>query len=215
MSKAVSRGSRAKDMAGTRVGRLVVLRRTEDVGRAMWLCLCDCGTTKAVHGAKLRRGATVSCGCYSRDRVTTHGASRTGKKTGTYRSWEKMKARCLCPTDNRYEYYGGRGITICQSWVESFESFLADMGERPPGTSLDRIDNSKGYEPANCRWATREQQMRNTRATKLCESDAAKIRELHAAGVPKIEIARRMAVSRRLVQFIIAGSSWKVAADAA
>jgi hypothetical protein len=89
------------------------------------------------------------------------GQATGGKRTPTYRSWQSMKLRCLKKTHNRYNYYGGRGIKLCERWL-SFGNFLADMGERPAGTSLDRINNDGDYEPGNCRWATQTQQVRNS-----------------------------------------------------
>lgn len=88
------------------------------------------------------------------------------KRSPTYSSWENMRARCLNPNAVNYAFYGGRGITVCERWA-SYRNFLADMGERPPNTTLDRIDNSAGYSPDNCRWTTRKQQSRNTRANRL------------------------------------------------
>lgn len=96
----------------------------------------------------------------------THGHNAGKKKTPTLQTWASMRARCTNPKKSDYQYYGGRGITVCDRW-QSFENFLADMGEKPPGTSLDRIDNSGNYEPSNCRWATRAEQMRNTRQTRM------------------------------------------------
>jgi hypothetical protein len=147
---------------GERFGRLVVV-----VGNAFrkpnCQCLCDCGNTATVSVRRLRSGGTRSCGCLRHEAHTaTHGHTRGGFSP-TYRSWANMLAR------TKYDYfpdYCGRGVTVCQRWAESFESFLADMGERPSGTSIDRIDNAKGYEPGNCRWATEKTQKRNTTRNK-------------------------------------------------
>lgn len=163
---------RAIDMAGERIGRLVVSGRVRtDDGKAWWLCRCDCGEQKVVLGSSLRRAnATRSCGCLGREKATgaprTHGHSVGGTMTPTYRAWRAMKYRCYVETCSFYPLYGGRGITVCDRWLESFENFLADMGERPKepkGLSLDRIDNDGDYEPGNCRWATAKQQARNRR----------------------------------------------------
>ena len=96
-----------------------------------------------------------------------HGHVRNRKRSSTHHTWTNMIARCTNPRRPDYLYYGGRGITVCARWRESFSAFLNDMGEKPTGTSLDRIDNARGYEPDNCRWATKYQQMQNTRGTRL------------------------------------------------
>lgn len=118
-----------------------------------------------------RRSATqwatmrfCSIGCARSWVARTHGATLRANKSPEYESWMAMKSRCLNPRATGYAYYGGRGITICERWRGSFQNFLSDMGERPKGTSLDRIDNDGSYEPANCRWATAKEQVANRRA---------------------------------------------------
>lgn len=96
-----------------------------------------------------------------------HGHTRERERSSTHHTWTNMVARCTNPNRPDYRYYGGRGIEVCEAWRDSFAAFLADMGEKPEGRSLDRIDNEVGYEPGNCRWATKHQQMQNTRATRL------------------------------------------------
>lgn len=146
-----------QDITGQRFGRLIVLslyRRGSSGVHSRWLCLCDCGQTRVASGSSLKRGRTTSCGC---GRIT-HGSWGSP----TYRSWHMMLQRCTNPRNTHYAYYGGRGITVCERWLK-FENFLADMGERPLGTSIDRIDVDGNYEPGNCRWATPKQQMNNRR----------------------------------------------------
>jgi hypothetical protein len=136
--------------------------------RALWLCLCSCGNSKIVSGKHLRRKEVQSCGCLrgtvftGNAYATKHGqAGRT--KSREYKSWRAMKARCMNPNNPAYKNYGGRGITVFPEWVQSFEAFYRDMGERPEGKTLDRVNNDLGYFPNNCRWATPKEQIANQR----------------------------------------------------
>jgi len=150
-------------LKGRKFNRLTVI---SEYGRSarndiLWLCKCDCGKEVIQPTRKLKRGEVKSCGCYRnecvKNRKTTHGYSNTP----TYRSWNSMIMRCVNKNNNQYYRYGSRNISVCDRWINSFENFLHDMGERPPGASLDRIDNNGNYEPSNCRWATAKQQQRN------------------------------------------------------
>ena len=155
------------DITGHRYGRLTVLSRSPESGRVHWKCRCDCGTELSVQSADLRTGNTQSCSCLKFERIreasTTHGHTAGGWTT-TFRAWSDMKTRCYNPKNKRFAGYAGRGITVCDRWRNSFENFLADMGEKPLGLSLDRINNDGNYEPDNCRWATYSQQNKNRRS---------------------------------------------------
>lgn len=152
------------DLTGMRFGRLQVVARTEsNKGRSMWLCQCICGKERVVAQKYLRDGRTRSCGCLRRDqlreRSTTHGLSAST----TYQTWSSIRSRCYNTNQGCYEKYGASGITVCDRWLESFENFLEDMGERPKNQTLDRKDPFGNYEPSNCRWATPAEQARNRR----------------------------------------------------
>ncbi len=153
---------------GDRYGRLTVLREVEPyatpAGRRCrrFECRCDCGTTTIAWLQSLRSEGTVSCGCIRSDVATKHAQCGTP----TYYTWANMLDRCRNSNTPDYDRYGGRGITVCDRWL-AFENFLADMGERPEGLTLDRIDNSGGYSRDNCRWATQIEQNRNRRDNRL------------------------------------------------
>lgn len=163
---------RANELTGQVFGRWTVLRRAKNNigGQTKWRCRCTCGTLRVVAGSSLRGGLSKSCGCLAREvssrtvkaRCTTHGMS----KTKVFRIWTGMLDRCLNPNTEEYHRYGGRGITVCRRW-RKFANFYTDMGDPPPGRTLDRKNNDKGYSPGNCRWATRKEQMRNRRCSRL------------------------------------------------
>ena len=145
------------DLAGRKYARLDVMSYAGKKGKKpQWLCHCECGRTTVVQSSHLKSGNTSSCGCSRSARGMTGSRER--------RTWSAMKTRCYNKNWHAYENYGGRGIAICDRWLESFESFYADMGDKPtPNHSIDRINNDGNYEPDNCRWATSSEQNRNQR----------------------------------------------------
>ncbi len=162
-----------RNLEGQRFGKLLAARKSHKTNNNWhWECLCDCGNTSTPVGFSLTNGDVKSCGCIVKDNIAklnlTHGEA---DKTPEYRAWSAMKGRCFNYNDYAYVNYGGRGITVCDRWVNSYESFLLDMGRRPTKFhSLDRFPNKNGnYEPSNCRWATPKQQADNRRSNVLIE----------------------------------------------
>jgi len=183
----------AKDLTGQRFGKLTVIERDATItkGRAFWRVRCECGTITSKNGKYLSCGDTRSCGCDQRAYRATgnvkHGAARIGRLTPAYISWRDAKERCSNPRKRTYALYGGRGIRMCNEWLNDFGAFLHHMGERPEGHSLDRIDGNGHYEPGNCRWATQREQMNNVRQNKMIEFDGLTMTVAEAArhlGVP-------------------------------
>jgi hypothetical protein len=203
------------NLSGRRFGKLTAVGFTDrnSTGQIRWLCRCDCGGETKVVTTMLLRGIRTQCrACSNRyigDIRVTHGmARRGGQSTPAWRSWQAMKIRCFCTTDHNYPNYGGRGIRMCERWLD-FANFLADMGERPAGTTIDRIDVNGHYEPGNCRWATPTEQSRNQRTNKLTADRAEEIKDLIRHGVKHRDIADRFGVSMGLVSLIRNGKVWR------
>jgi len=152
-----------ENLIGKRFGKLTVKREVERIHqfRRRLECVCDCGKTVIALAYNLRTGNTCSCGCLRRAMNVTHGHASNRSATPTYRSWQNMMKRCYDPKAVGYSNYGGRGIKVCDRWLNSFEAFLEDMGERPLGKSIDRINGNLDYQKENCKWSTSREQNSN------------------------------------------------------
>ena len=154
------------DLFNIKFGHLTALRISDEIKlkQTIWVCKCECGKITLVSRSHLLGGGVKSCGC--KKYKIKHGHC-VGKKyrSKTYRSWEAMIRRCTKKSDIKFKHYGGRGIKVRDRWLK-FEHFLEDMGERPEGLTLDRINNDGNYELENCRWATYKEQNKNRRLDK-------------------------------------------------
>lgn len=165
--------SKKIDLTGQVFGRL---KAVSDCGRnpyglVLWACVCECGKTVEVSSHCLRGGNTNSCGCLKTGNPT-HGMSATSE----HEAWAGMKTRCYCKTNKRFSLYGGRGITVCERWLNSFDNFYADIGSKPSSKhTLDRKDTNGNYEPSNCRWADWKTQQNNRRNNRIIEFNGEKL----------------------------------------
>ena len=199
------------DLTGRTFGRLTVDRQlaARVNGKTVWQCRCECGRSANTSTWSLTSGAARSCGCLrleaNRERARVMNLKHGGKRShpSEYRIWCGMRHRCNNPSSEFYAHYGGRGITVCDRWNE-FPAFLADMGERPAGTSIDRIDNDRGYEPGNCRWADRSEQARNKRDT-LNETARHLVRYMRRRGATNADLAHAFGIAAANIRVIAAG----------
>lgn len=158
---------KCESLAGKQFGEWTVLREAEPVAdKRRWHCQCSCGVERDVYQDHLRRGMSTSCGL---------GHMKLPRNTPGRSSWVSMLSRCRNKNHEAYHRYGGRGITVCQRWQDGFDNFYADMGPRPDGMSLERIDSNGNYEPDNCKWATTQEQQNNTCTNRFIEVDGERL----------------------------------------
>jgi hypothetical protein len=172
------------------------------------MATCECGSEYFARRCDIASGHTSSCGCVQRKRARdgnlTHGASGTA----IYSVWSSMLGRCRNSNRADFRRYGARGIAVCERWA-TFENFLADMGPRPAGMSLDRIDGNGNYEPENCRWATIAEQNRNRRGVKLCRVSVCLIRYMARRGARPIDVAHAFGISNTHAAQVASGLQWR------
>lgn len=166
------------DITGQKFNRLLVVQengRTND-GRVKWLCVCDCGIKTSVSGSELRSGGTKSCGCLASEFIINRNFRHGFSNTDEYSIWKGLKSRCYNPHETYYSHYGGRGISVCEKWLSSFENFISDVGNRPSKLhSIERKDNNGNYEPNNCYWATKKEQASNRRNNRVIYHNGTKM----------------------------------------
>jgi len=198
-------------MEGKRFGRLIGVRISgiDSRKQARWIFGCDCGNKLEALGSSVRRGVTRSCGCLRVEsnltRLQTHGM----RDSDEYAVWCGMKARCYNKNNPRFKHYGGRGITVCDEWRDSFQAFYRDMGSCPPGLTIERKNNDLGYSKGNCIWGTDTEQGRNTRRVVMSIELAREARAVRALGGNITAWARMRGVSQSAAQCAATERTWR------
>lgn len=159
------------NLIGMVFGRLTVIERVPSDSKPRWRCNCMCGEITEVYGSNLKNGYVKSCGCWRKERAGGLNKSHGRTHTAEYKTWQSMRERCYYEKAISFPIYGKRGIRVCRRWQTSFKNFLVDMGLRPTGTSIDRIDPNGDYTPTNCRWVTRTVQDNNRRTSRFITID--------------------------------------------
>lgn len=200
-------------MTGKTFNRLTVVKRShvDKDNFIVWECICACGNTHFARAYPLKMGSIKSCGCLNNElrniRRTTHGLS----KLPIYKVWKSMKSRCYRLTDTRYSRYGGRGIKVCDEWLNSPIAFIewAMKNGYVEGLSIDRRDNNGNYTPVNCRFVSIAVNNRNSSSTHLTKEDIKAIKSCHSGGMMQIDIAPKFGISQQTVSKIVNNKSWR------
>lgn len=185
------------DMAGTTInGIFVIARNGSGNGKALWNCRCACSAVFPAIGTALRQGRLHGCPKCAKARIVAAATKHGLVGTREYNSYNAMKSRCYNPKDKRYSRYGGRGIEVCERWLESFTNFISDMGMQPSSDhSIERVERDKSYEPGNCVWATRVEQANNRSNNTVLEINGrtqTMVQWSRESGVNRTVILRRM-----------------------